>query len=477
VARELDQDRDGSGMVQEWCEAADNGRGYPEMNNLFRHRLSLAAAASLLGSLMGHTTPAVAGTCSVQATSTASGTAVQIHATASCSGGVQAIRFIVDGIPITEVKGPDATVTWRSDDPAGSHTIAVAAAEVGDTTWGHAARAPVNLSPTQSSPSSTWNDSGAPRPPVNNNNNSNNTASQACHFEVRPGAWTRTGVSAKKGESFSITARGSLTRSTDTWGPGGYYLLGFFAFGLNAKIDGGSVRGIGTSGNLYADKDGEVLLGTALTYEPKPTDAKDIQGSFSVTLDPCGTRPGPEPASASATADPVPSLTDPVPSLTEVTYVPDGAALFQQMMPVFNSPRCASCHGRLDVFAADTPHKGGTQDRVDSPWAQCQTCHTRLATDDGPAIWRQPDSDDPARWGNLSASEICHRLLSDRAGLIEHLENDPRVALGFEGLRGIGDESPYWPIEAAPPPIDRDTFIELARQWLDAASQSKACPD
>ena len=156
---------------------------------------------------------------------------------------------------------------------------------------------------------------------------------------------------------------------------------------------------------------------------------------------------------------------------------PDGAGLFQQMMPVLESPRCANCHGRIDVFAPDTLHKGGQQQPGDMPWMQCQTCHTRLGNGEGPAIWRQPESDDPARWAGLSAGAICRRLLSDPAGVIDHLTNDPRVALGFEGLRGIGSDSPYWPIAAAPPAMDRESFVELAQEWLDAAVNSKACPD
>jgi hypothetical protein len=146
------------------------------------------------------------------------------------------------------------------------------------------------------------NTSGAVVPPTQSD-------PASCKFDVRPGAWTRTGVKATKGDSFSITASGTLTRGVDKWGPNGYYLLGFMAFDLHAKIDGGNVRDVGTTGTLYADKDGEVLLGTALTYEPKSTDAGDIQGSFSVTLDPCSAPPAqaPAPAAPQPSAPPVPA--------------------------------------------------------------------------------------------------------------------------------------------------------------------------
>src|SRR5438128_1202922 len=106
----------------------------------------VAVAGSLFASAFGYATPALAGNCSVQATATAAaGNAVQVHAVANCSGGVQAIRFAIDGIPASEVKGPDATVTWRSDNPNDSHTISVLAAEVGDTTWSHPAKTSVSL--------------------------------------------------------------------------------------------------------------------------------------------------------------------------------------------------------------------------------------------------------------------------------------------------------------------------------------------
>jgi hypothetical protein len=161
---------------------------------------------------------------------------------------------------------------------------------VGDTTWSHPAQTTVSL-PLSASPSPAAARSEAAT--------ITNAPSAACRFDVRPGAWAHTGVMAKKGDSFSMTATGSLTRGSDKWGPNGYYVLGFMAFNLHAKIDGGKVQDIGSSGTVYADKDGEVLLGTALTYEPKSSD-KDIQGSFSVILDSCSAAPVPAPAPAPA---------------------------------------------------------------------------------------------------------------------------------------------------------------------------------
>jgi hypothetical protein len=79
---------------------------------------------------------------------------------------------------------------------------------------------------------------------------------------------------------------------------------------MHAKIGSGKVQDIGKAGIIYADVDGEVLLGTALTYEPKASDASEIQGSFSVTLDPCAAPAAPAPAPAPA---PVPAPAPPPP--------------------------------------------------------------------------------------------------------------------------------------------------------------------
>jgi hypothetical protein len=300
------------------------------------HGFLLATAGSLLASLVGHATPALAGTCSVQASATASGAAVQIHATANCSAGVEAIRFLLDGIPITEVRGPDATVTWRSDDPASSHTIGVAAAEVGDTTWSHAAKTSLSLPLVAAPSTSTAEPLVAPIAAASN---------RSCRFDVRPGAWTHTGVKAKKGDSFSMTATGTLSRGAQQWGPNGYYLLGFMALNLHAKIDGGRVQDIGSSGSVYADVDGEVLLGTAVTYEPKPSDAKDIQGSFAVTLDSCtapatvAPLPAPAPAPAVAPA-PAPAPAPPPPPASASRPDPD-----QTLRDAFRG-----CPGSFDAY-------------------------------------------------------------------------------------------------------------------------------
>jgi hypothetical protein len=239
---------------------------------------------------------------------------VQIHASANCSGGVGAIRFLLDGIPVSEVKGSDATVTWRSDDPTTSHTIAISAAEVGDTTWSHPAQTSLSL-PLAASPATTDTGVSTPGPAPSTTGEAPlpaGASSGSCRFDVRPGAWTHTGVQAKKGDSFSVTATGTLTRGANKWGPNGYYVLGFMAFNLHAKVGGGGVQDISSSGTVYADADGEVLLGTALTYEPKASDAKDVQGSFSATLDPCGAPHGAAPAPGPAPA-PVP-VTAPAPA-------------------------------------------------------------------------------------------------------------------------------------------------------------------
>ncbi|MFI4996912.1 MAG: hypothetical protein ACHQAQ_14175 [Hyphomicrobiales bacterium] len=58
-------------------------------------------------------------------------------------------------------------------------------------------------------------------------------------------------------------------------------------------------------------------------------------------------------------------------------------AIFSQMLPVLQHPRCSNCHGKLDVFApsAATLHGkgvGGVQNPAElKTFEGCQTCHNR----------------------------------------------------------------------------------------------------
>src|ERR1700720_2670388 len=52
---------------------------------------------------------------------------------------------------------------------------------------------------------------------------------------------------------------------------------------------------------------------------------------------------------------------------------------FSQITAVFTQePRCVNCHGGMDIFASNTKHGGGQQDKkgdFSATFAQCQDCH------------------------------------------------------------------------------------------------------
>lgn len=102
---------------------------------------SKAASKSTNFSVTG--TPTI--TCNVDSatvspTSGAAGTVFNISGSGSCSTGVRAIRFKVDGNIIYELGAPSATATWNSSGAAdGTHTAMVEVAGQGDNDWSKAA--------------------------------------------------------------------------------------------------------------------------------------------------------------------------------------------------------------------------------------------------------------------------------------------------------------------------------------------------
>ena len=103
-------------------------------------------------------------------------------------------------------------------------------------------------------------------------------------FNVKPGQWLSTGIQLKKGQNFSITAKGTVKREKDrTWGPDGYYFIGFMAYTLKALV-GDKLFEIGSDGSGTAPVDGVLKLGITSTYEKiNPGDSK-LQGSFVATV-------------------------------------------------------------------------------------------------------------------------------------------------------------------------------------------------
>ena len=109
-------------------------------------------------------TPTVSPICQIQTLSTnppsprLPGLSVAIYAKASCTTGVRAIRFKVDGNIIYELGAAEATAAWSTIGASlGEHVIAVEAAGLGDSDWSAAARQTTSytLQQSQEPPRST----------------------------------------------------------------------------------------------------------------------------------------------------------------------------------------------------------------------------------------------------------------------------------------------------------------------------------
>jgi hypothetical protein len=173
----------------------------------------------------------------------------------------------------------------------------------------------------------------------------------------------------------------------------------------------------------------------------------------------------------------------------------DAVAAFNRLLPVLQSPRCANCHGAMFVFEPDpkrNDHMGGVMAFVDEPrtWDECQECHTRAleerkrlaasgrfpeesrVIEESAAKWQQPLYP-PARWGGKPPSRICRALkesFPNPGRLIEHLNTDILVYLGFEGKRGQAD------LLAEPPPMTQAQFSAAVGDWLKAMGAEEQWP-
>jgi hypothetical protein len=162
----------------------------------------------------------------------------------------------------------------------------------------------------------------------------------------------------------------------------------------------------------------------------------------------------------------------------------DPLALFAETMPVFSSPRCVNCHGATNP-ATDTNHEGGQVDfakdahgdmAFDATGA-CLECHTAA-----PPPWRLA----PRNMSLVGKDTLtlCRQMRSvnglkdpgNRQKFIDHLNEDPLIALGFVGQGAIGEDSAFAPITPEPPPMGQGEFIAAAQRWLtdgNAACSSK----
>lgn len=155
---------------------------------------------------------------------------------------------------------------------------------------------------------------------------------------------------------------------------------------------------------------------------------------------------------------------------------------FEKMMPTFQHPRCANCHGGVQPFAANTNHAGDKFDLVlDSAgdpdyiatFKACEGCHGALKN------WEVPDEDD--FFVGKDAVELCKQMkvLGQAEAFIDHIARDrgktPFIETAFKGMRGLSEEGIDFyealfdkkPV-AEPPAISHAALIDQAKAWVDA---------
>lgn len=161
----------------------------------------------------------------------------------------------------------------------------------------------------------------------------------------------------------------------------------------------------------------------------------------------------------------------------------DSIVKFSEMMPTFQHPRCANCHGGVRPFSADTDHAGGKFDLVldadgdvliEKTFGECQNCHGALPG------WEVPTSD--VWFVGRDAIELCKQMkgqLGTAERWMDHIIRDrgktPFIEAGFEGMRGLNQDGiEYYealfdkPPTPEPPSITHASLIEMAQAWVDA---------
>jgi hypothetical protein len=154
-----------------------------------------------------------------------------------------------------------------------------------------------------------------------------------------------------------------------------------------------------------------------------------------------------------------------------------GAEEFVRIAEVLTSPRCLNCHP-----AGNAPRQGDEgrvhdfrvtrgPDDHGAPSLTCSTCHQETNQEEsgvpGAPHWQLAPL--AMAWEGLSDGELCRALLDparnggrSAADLLQHMTQDTLIQWAWEpgGVR-------------TPPPLAREEFHELVRQWV---ARGSACP-
>jgi hypothetical protein len=172
-------------------------------------------------------------------------------------------------------------------------------------------------------------------------------------------------------------------------------------------------------------------------------------------------------------------------SLTPARQI-EAVKRFEELMPVFHSPRCANCHGGINFFSPNHGelHGGGAIEMKDGEvkgpdgsvissrrpdFTTCGSCH------DASNRWIIPRPADNISFPGRTAGQICEQIKRfTRLGpnvFKEHIETDDLIGLAFEGKRG------HTSLEPAPPPLARDVFNAKVAAWLTSLKADEDWPE
>jgi len=159
---------------------------------------------------------------------------------------------------------------------------------------------------------------------------------------------------------------------------------------------------------------------------------------------------------------------------------PRSIVLFSTIVTVLKHPRCLNCHTATDFPRQDDDryrHLMNVARGADDhgmPALRCNTCHGKANSPAGvpgnPAWALAPLR---MQWETLSDGELCRSLTDPKRGgmtfpqLTHHLSEDSLVAWAWDpgvDLNGRPRQKP---------PLSREAFMKLVRQWIDTGA---ACP-
>jgi hypothetical protein len=156
------------------------------------------------------------------------------------------------------------------------------------------------------------------------------------------------------------------------------------------------------------------------------------------------------------------------------------AALFGELAPVLQSPRCMNCHTRENFPRQGDdrhPHRMNAvrgPDDHGAPGLHCATCHQSVnqaaAGTPGAADWHLA----PLRmaWEGLSVGELCRALLDPAKGgmrpdqFVPHFETSLVRWAWSPGRDQRGRARTM-------PPVSYERFMAITRQWV---GKGAACP-